>query len=275
VQVPGPWLQRHGQGVVVGRHAAQIAPDEGHHRPALALPVQVEEVADDHPQGVQVPVQRRGEPGGADRHVPEALDLRRVPRRSLGPVDPRRVVADVVPQRVAFRQGRQFRDTVYHPHRVPARIGQVDGVAAAVRGDPGVRGTGQPVQIRAGVRRERRPDEPGRRPASYHQARRTGPVPAQYQRLRGAVADREAEVGQEPLGPGQIPLLELQPGQADDLDQRIARPPRMLPGPPAGIAVQRPVRIHRSLGAQFHHDRSPCREAHLESTIGLVTDYQF
>jgi hypothetical protein len=56
VQVPGLRLQRHRQGVVVGRHAAQIAANERHHRPTLALPVQIQEITDDHAQGVQVPV---------------------------------------------------------------------------------------------------------------------------------------------------------------------------------------------------------------------------
>jgi hypothetical protein len=63
------------------------------------------------------------------------------------------------------------------------------------------------------------------------------------QQGRGTVGDGEAEVGAEPLGTVQVRLLELQPGQPGHLDQGIARPAGMLPGPRAGLAVQRAVRV--------------------------------
>ena len=52
VQVAGMRLQRHGQGVVVGRDAAQVTADERHRRAAVTLPVQVQEVGHDQPEGV-------------------------------------------------------------------------------------------------------------------------------------------------------------------------------------------------------------------------------
>ena len=90
VHVAGVRLQGHGQGVVVGGDAAQVAADERHRRAAVALPVQVQEVGHDQPERVQVPVQRRAEPGGAQHHVAQPLDLGRPPGRPLGGVDPRR-----------------------------------------------------------------------------------------------------------------------------------------------------------------------------------------
>jgi hypothetical protein len=58
VHVAGARLQRHGQGVMVGRDAAQVAVHERHHRAAVSLPVQVQEIGHDQPEHLQVPVQR-------------------------------------------------------------------------------------------------------------------------------------------------------------------------------------------------------------------------
>ena len=48
----------------------------------------------------------------------------------------------------------------------------------------------------------------------------------------------EAERPREGLGAGQVRLLELQPGQIADLDQRVARAARVLPAQRALLAVQ-------------------------------------
>ena len=46
------------QGVVIGWRRSAVAADEAHHRPAVTLPRVELEVADDHPEVIEVPVQR-------------------------------------------------------------------------------------------------------------------------------------------------------------------------------------------------------------------------
>ena len=241
---------------MVGGDAAQVAADEGHHRAALPLPVQVEEVADDQPERVQVPVQRRGEPGGAQHHMAQPLDLRRVPGRPLRGVRPHRPGSEVQRQRAAFGQGRQFRHAVHHPHREPARVPQQDGVAAPVRRDRAPGAAGQPVKVLPGGGGEGGPGETGPRAAAHDQACGGRPPAAQQQRVRGPVGHGEAEVGAEPLRAVQVGLLELQPGQAGHLDQRITRPSGMLPRQAPCLAVQRPVRVLSRLLVRRSHGRA-------------------
>ena len=258
---------------MVGGDAAQVAADERHHRAAVALPVQVQEIGHDQPERVQVPVQRRAEPGGAQHHVAQPLDLGRPPGRPLGHVGPHRAgrqlpeVPEVHGQRGAFGQRGQFRDAVDHAHRVPAGVAQQHAVAAPVRGDRPAGAAGQPVEVIAGGRPEGSPRETGTRAAAHHQARGRRPPAAQQQRLRGTVRHGEAEVGVEPLGAVQVRLLELQPGQPGHLDQGVARPARVLPGPRAGLAVQGTMRVPGRFRAAldlylrvlFHHHRTPSR----------------
>ena len=157
----------------------------------------------------------------------------------------------------------QLRDAVDHAHRVPAGVAQQHGVAAPVRGDRPAGTAGQPVQVIAGGRLEGRPDKTGLRAAAHHQARGSRLPAAQQQRLRGAVRHGEAEIGVEPLGAVQVRLLELQPGQPGRLDQGIARPAWVLPGPRPGLAVQGTMRVlgrfraalDLCLRVLFHHDR--------------------
>src|SRR5271166_5838714 len=165
-----------------------------------------------------------------------------------------------------------------------ARVGsdpEQDGVAAPVRGDRPAGAPGQPVQVITGGGLEGRPDEPGARAAADHQARGARLPAPQQQRVRGPVGDGEAEVGAELLGPVQVRLLELQPGQPGHLDQGIARPPRMLPAQSAGLAVQRAVRVlprsilRRGPGRVqvCRHDRFPHSRV-LTDSITLVISYQ-
>ena len=250
---------------MVGRDAAQVAADERHRRAALALPVQVQEIGHDQPEGLQVPVQRRAEPGGAQHHVTQPLDLGRAAGLPLGGVDPHRLRAEVQRQRGAPGQRGELRDAVHHPHREPARITEQDGVAAPVRGDRPAGTACQPVQVVPVGRGEGRSDETGLRAAPDHQARGAFLPTAQQQRLRRPVGHGEAEVGAEPLRAVQVRLLELQPGQPGHLDQGIPGPPRVLSGQRAGLAVQRPVRVFPgSLGRRHSgrvqmrgHDRFP------------------
>ena len=66
--------QREREGVVVGRGRAAVAADEAHHRPTGALAGVEEEVADDHPEVVEVEVERLGVPGGLQHDVSEPLN---------------------------------------------------------------------------------------------------------------------------------------------------------------------------------------------------------
>ena len=281
VHVAGVRLQRHGQGVMVSRDAAQVAADERHRRAAVTLAVQVQEVGHDQPEHLQVPLQRRAEPGGAQHHVAQPLDLGRPPGRPLGGVDAGRPGPEVQRQRGTPGQRGQVRDAVHHPHRVPAGVTQPDGVPAPVRGDRPVHAAGQPVQVVPGGGLEGRPDEPGARAAADHQARRARLTAAQQQRLGGPVGHGEAEVGAEPLGPVQVRLLELQPRQPGHLDQRIPRPPRMLPAQSPGLAVQRAMRVlprsilRRGPGRVqvCRHDRFPHSQV-LIDPITFVANYQ-
>ena len=250
---------------MVGRDAAQVAADERHHRAAVALPVQVQEIGHDQPERVQVPVQGRAEPGGAQHHVPQPLDLRLPPGRPLGGVDAGRPGSEVQRQRGASGQRGQFRDAVHHPHREPARVPQQDGVTAPVRGDRPAGAAGQPVQVTPLGGLERGSHETGPRAAADHQARGSRLPAPQHQRLRRPVRHGEAEIRAEPPGAVQVRLLELQPRQPGHLDQRIARPSGMLPGPWPALAVQRTVRVFPgSLGRRHsgrvqicRHDRFP------------------
>ena len=140
-----------------------------------------------------------------------------------------------------------------------------DGMAAPVRGDRPAGAAGQPVQVIPGRGLEGGSGEPGPRAAVHSQARRARPPAAQHQRVRHPVGHGEAEVGQEPLGRLQVRLLELQPRQPRHLDQRITRPPRVLPQPRPSLAMQRTVRIlvwspaRRGVGPAVlcRHDRLP------------------
>src|ERR1700736_908690 len=51
------WAQCHCERVVVGRMRPAVAADEAHRRPPLALPREKQEVANDHAEVVEVPVQ--------------------------------------------------------------------------------------------------------------------------------------------------------------------------------------------------------------------------
>ena len=87
--------QRHRQRVVVGRGRAAVAADEAHRRSALALAGEVEEVADDHAEVVEVPVERLDVLGGLQDHVAEPLHLGGLAGRALRGVRPPQFVSEV------------------------------------------------------------------------------------------------------------------------------------------------------------------------------------
>jgi hypothetical protein len=138
----------------------------------------------------------------------------------------------------------------------------------------------QPVEIIAGVGLESCPRKAGFTAAADYQARHARPPAAQQQHLWCTVGDREAEVGQEPVGPVEVRLPELQPRQASHLDQRVRRPPGMLAGQGPGLTVQRTVRILPrtptgwQLGRRvsFHHNHSSL--GILSRLISFVINYQ-
>src|SRR4029077_7455838 len=75
MHVPVLRTKRQSQRVMVGGGRAAVASDEAHRRSAFALPGEEEEVADDHAEVVEVPVQCLAVPGGLQPHVTEPLDL--------------------------------------------------------------------------------------------------------------------------------------------------------------------------------------------------------
>ena len=148
-------------------------------------------------------------------------------------------------------------------------------MAARVRRDRPAGPAGQPVKVVPGGGLEGDPSEAGATAPADHQARGARPPPAQQQHLRGPVGDGEAEVGQEPLGPVQVRLLELQPCQARHLDQRVAGPPGVLVGQRPYLAVQRTVRVLlRRLGRRVSTHRGSPSVAQLSELISIVIYYQ-
>ena len=91
----------------------------------------------------------------------------------------------------------------------------------------------------AGVGRpEGRADEPGPRRLADEHARCTGVAAPQVELVGGAQRRREPEGQGEALGPLQVGLLELQPGQVVDLDDGVGGPAGVLAGQGAVLAVQ-------------------------------------
>jgi hypothetical protein len=115
---------------MVGGRPAAIATDEAHHRSAVPPTRVVEEVADDHPEMIEVPVERFAVLSRLHHHVPEPLHPRRLARRALRGVDPPEFVPKVELVRRLRRQCLQLMSAVHHPDRHTAGIDQVDRHAA-------------------------------------------------------------------------------------------------------------------------------------------------
>jgi hypothetical protein len=205
--------------------------------------------------------------------VPKPQELRRLPHGSLGAVGPHRMVTEVECQWLPLRQGRKLGHAVHHTDRESTRVAQFDGVAAPMWGDNASRGARQPVQVGPGVRGEGRPDEARTDTLTHHQTRCARPPATQKQRLRGPIDGGGAEVDQEPLGARQVRLLELQPGQASHLDDRIACSTRMLPAPGPDLTVQGPMWILFRRRVRFHDRPLPPR-SRSEAIISHVIECQ-
>ena len=122
--------QRHRQGVMVGRGETAIAADEAHRRSSFALAGEEQEVADDHPQVVQVPVEGLEVLRRLHHQMAQALHPGGRAPRTLGVVDAPRVGSEVERKRLLRRQFGQLGHARDHADRHAAGIDQVDGEAA-------------------------------------------------------------------------------------------------------------------------------------------------
>jgi hypothetical protein len=122
--------QRQPQGVVIRRSLPAIAADEAHDRSTVAPPGVVHEIADDHPEVIEVPVKRLEVLGRLQHQMSEPLHPRRLAWCSLGGVDPPHFVPKVVLLRWLRRQGLQLMSAVHDTHRHTAGIDQVNRYAA-------------------------------------------------------------------------------------------------------------------------------------------------
>jgi hypothetical protein len=170
----------------------------------------------------------------------QPLDAGRHPGWALGGVDADRRSAGVVHQRLlhgCLGQGVHAGD---HPDRGAARIGEVDGQPAdhlgqCPRDGAGLVGHPQHIDLVGGLQREA--DEPGVRAVAQQHAGRAGVGAAQVELGGGAQRGLESEGPGERLGAGQVGLLELQPGQSLNFDDRVAGPPGVFAGSCAVLAV--------------------------------------
>ena len=177
---------------VVGRHAAQVAADERHRQARARAAVEVQEVADDHPERVQCQSSAAATTGWCrSPHCPRRWIC--AARRST--------VAGCrwpVPGRGRSSSGSGWRSgrpgssgtPCTTPDREPLRIGQVDGELPRCRTTRVSVALGQPVQVSPGVGGERRPDELRRAP---RRTTRLG-VPAQCPRSTSASGVRSVTV---------------------------------------------------------------------------------
>ena len=215
MHVPVAGAECDGQGVVVGEVVAAVAADEAHRRPAVALTGEVQEVADDHAEVVQVPVQRLDVLGALQHDVSEPLHACGQPRRPLGCVGAQQFMADVEdvsPLRGERGQVVRARDDA---DRDPARVDEVDRQPADALGQRpggGAHGIGQAQHVDLVLRGERHPGELRAWAASHHHARGGGVGAAQLKFVGRPQQRREAEGLGECLGAPEVGLLELQPG---------------------------------------------------------------
>ena len=159
---------------MIGRDAAAIAADEAHHRASIALPVVVEEIADDQSQVMQVPVQVLQVVHSLQHHMPESLYQCRLMWWTLSGIDPVAWIAEVVGVCVLAPKFGMFGVSGDDLNRLPARIGQSDGDAAqSVRQSVHVLvgGLGEPDDVGILGSCERCTDETGSLSASDDHAR--------------------------------------------------------------------------------------------------------
>ncbi|SKT36999.1 Uncharacterised protein [Mycobacteroides abscessus subsp. abscessus] len=177
------------QRVVIGRRRTAIASDEAHGGPTVALAWEVQEVADDHAEGVEIPVQRLEVFRRLHDEVTEPLHRGRLPTRALGGVDAAKFVSHVVAVQSLRRQHVEGVHSGHHTHRHTARVGEIDRHATDGCGQrPGLctgRG-GQPQQIPFVGSGKRNSQKPAPASAAHDYARCGRIAATQMQFLAGS-----------------------------------------------------------------------------------------
>ena len=137
----------------------------------------------------------------------------------------------------------------HHPHRQPAGVDQINGHPAQrlrQRANAGPGRVGQPHKIRLLGGHKGRPEELLALAAADQHTRRPRVAAPQVQLVVGAQRRGETKGVGKRLGLDQVRLLELQPENVVDLDDRVGRAPRVFAWAGALLAVQSIVRIVRA-----------------------------
>jgi hypothetical protein len=237
--------QCHRHRVVVGRDAAAVAADEAHRRAAIALPVVVEEVADDQPEVVEVPVQCPDVGGGRQHHVAEALNARGFACWTLGGVGALELIAEIEDVGLLAGERGRIMQSGNDFDRGSVGVDEVDRLAADVLRQPHGRHAGlvrQAQQIRLVVGAEGEAAEPGVGSAPDDHAGRPGVGSAQMKFTRVDGGGGEPEGAGESRRAGDVGLVELEPGEVCDLDHRVTRPAGVFSAQRPLLAVQLVVR---------------------------------
>ena len=191
--------QRHRQGVVIGGDRSAVAADEAHDRSALTLAGVETKVADDHPQVIQIPVQRFEVLGGLHDHVPSRCT--RVGTRGGRWVVLARTTSWPKLNTCGCWAGSASSWWVPDTTRSASPLGSTSSTATPPRARAAGHASPQQIGLLGGD--ERRPDEPRARAAADQHARRAGVGAAQVQLVLGAQRG-ETERRGERLGPGKI-----------------------------------------------------------------------
>ncbi|SKZ84201.1 Uncharacterised protein [Mycobacteroides abscessus subsp. abscessus] len=177
------------QRVVIGGRRTTIASDEAHGGPTIALAWEVQEVADDHAEGVEIPVQRLEVFRRLHDEVTEPLHGGRLPTRALSGVDAAKIVPHVVAVQSLRRQRAEGVHSSHHMHRHTSRVDEIDRHAAdgcGQRPGPCTGRGGQPQQIRSVDSGKRDSQKPAPVSAPHDYARRGRIAATQMQFLAGS-----------------------------------------------------------------------------------------
>src|SRR5271156_6852575 len=216
---------------MVGGSLTAVAADETSRRPAVALAGKEREVADDHAELIQIPVQRFAIPSRLQHDVPKTLHPGGLSGGPLGRVGAPQLSPEVEGLRRLSRQRFELMSARYDANRHAAGIRQIHGVPANRLGQRARRrtvGVSQPQHIRLVHGDECGTDESRRWPAADVHTRRARIAATQLQLVTAARHGGEAERMRKRFGANQIRLLEFQPREIVDLDQRVRRPAAVL-----------------------------------------------
>ena len=110
---------------MVGRSGAAVAADEAHCGPPLTLAGEEQEIADDHPEVVEIPIECRDVLGGLQHEVPEPLHLGWHARGPLCPVRPPQLVTEI---EGVDRLRRRHREVMCSRHDMDGNAARVDEI---------------------------------------------------------------------------------------------------------------------------------------------------